>query len=111
MGLLYIIAILFGEMKQINMEVPRQVKYGMLALWLPVFCYAENGVSRPVMTSYERAEMERTMDEIISTLPTVDQEVILMNWFQDFTVSSSDWPNLQVSYDNWCQSTRRLIAF
>lgn len=92
------------------MEVPSQVKYRLLALWLPVFCYAENGLTNPVLTSYDKGEMERTMDEIISSLPPIDQEIILTNWFQDFTICSSDWPNLQVSYDKWCQSTRRLIV-
>ncbi|KAA8533376.1 hypothetical protein F0562_033091 [Nyssa sinensis] len=71
---------------------------------------SENGLAYPVLTGYEKAEMERTMDEVISTLPAMDQEVILTNWLQDFAISSSDWPNLQMSYDRWCRSTRKLIT-
>lgn len=103
-------AILFGELKQGNLEeVPRQVKFRLLALWLPLFCYADNGLAYPVMTGYEKAEMERTINELVSSLPALEQEVILTNWFQDFTLSSSDWPNLQASYDKWCHSTRKLV--
>ncbi|KAL3502280.1 hypothetical protein ACH5RR_036729 [Cinchona calisaya] len=103
-------AILFGELKQANLEeISRQVNFRMLALWLPLFCYADNGLAYPVMSGYEKAEMERTINEIISSLPAIDQEVILTNWLQDFSISSSDWPNLQVSYDKWCHSTRKLV--
>ncbi|KAJ8546536.1 hypothetical protein K7X08_032610 [Anisodus acutangulus] len=58
----------------------------------------DHGLSYPVLTGYEKVEMEKTMDEVISTLPTIDQEVILSNWLQDFTTTSADWPNLQKSY-------------
>lgn len=87
----------------------RQVKFHMLMLWLPLFCYPGNGLSFPVLTGYERAEVERVMEELISSVPAADQEVILNNWLQDFTISSSDWPNLQRCYDRWCQSSRNLL--
>ncbi|KAF3674923.1 putative pentatricopeptide repeat-containing protein-like [Capsicum annuum] len=70
----------------------------------------DNGLSYPVLTGYEKAEMEKTMNELISTLPTIDQEVILANWLQDFTTTSSDWPNLHRSYDLWTHSTREFIS-
>ncbi|KAL6988819.1 hypothetical protein U1Q18_014573 [Sarracenia purpurea var. burkii] len=82
----------------------------MLALWLPLLCYADNGLAFPVLTGYEKAETERTIDEVITSLPPMDQEVLLTNWLQDFSISPSDWPNLHISYDRWCQSTRKLIA-
>ncbi|CAK9162729.1 unnamed protein product [Ilex paraguariensis] len=104
------IAILLGELIRAKLEVPRQVKIRLLVLWLPLFCYADNGLAYPVLTGYEKAEMERIMDEMISGLPSMDQEVILTNWLQDFTMSTSDWPNLQTSYDRWCNSTRKLIT-
>lgn len=104
-----IIAILFGELNRVKHEVPRQVKFNILVLWLPLLCYADNGLSYPVLMGYEKVEMEKTMDELISTLPTIDQEVILTNWLQDFMTTSSDWPNLHKSYDLWCHSTRELI--
>lgn len=86
------------------------MKFNILVIWLPLLCYADNGLSYPVLTGYEKAEMEKTMNELISTLPTIDQEVILANWLQDFTTTSSDWPNLHRSYDLWTHSTREFIS-
>lgn len=105
-----ITAILFAELNRVKHEVPRQVKFNILVIWLPLLCYADNGLSYPVLTGYEKAEMEKTMNELISTLPTIDQEVILANWLQDFTTTSSDWPNLHRSYDLWTHSTREFIS-
>ncbi|KAL3328045.1 hypothetical protein AABB24_035616 [Solanum stoloniferum] len=104
-----ITAILIGELSKVKHEVPRQVKFNILVLWIPLLCYAENGLSYPVLTGYERVEMEKTMNELISTLPNIDQEVILTNWMQDFMTTSSDWPNLHESYTHWCHSTREFI--
>ncbi|KAL6312389.1 hypothetical protein AAG906_008070 [Vitis piasezkii] len=95
-------AILVEELSRVGFEVPRQVKFRLIGLWLPLFCFAGNGLAFPFLTGYEKAETERALDRVISTLPATDQEVILTNWLQDFTISASDWPNLQVSYDRWC---------
>ncbi|KAF5749868.1 hypothetical protein HS088_TW03G00194 [Tripterygium wilfordii] len=108
--ILKISAILFVELVREDLIVSQQVKYRMLVLWLPLLCHASNGLTYPVLTSYEKAETERAMDEAIMSLPAADQEVILNNWIQDFTVSASEWPNLQTSYDHWCESTRELLA-
>ncbi|KAK4348204.1 hypothetical protein RND71_034543 [Anisodus tanguticus] len=80
-----------------------------VVLWMKLWCngayllacllFLYHGLSYPVLTGYEKVEMEKTMDEVISTLPTIDPEVILSNWLQDFTTTSADWPNLQKSYD------------
>ncbi|KAH7856437.1 hypothetical protein Vadar_001451 [Vaccinium darrowii] len=102
-------SILIGELTRGGLEVPGQVKYRLLVHWLPLLCFAENGLSYPVLTGYEKIETERTIDQVISTLPQAEQEVILTNWLQDFSITSSDWPNLQISYDRWCHSTRKVL--
>lgn len=79
-------------------------------LWLPLLCHASNGVAYPVLTYLEKVEIERAIDKAIWSLAPMDQEVILTNWLQDFAISPSEWPNLQPSYDRWCQSTRNLVA-
>lgn len=104
------VAILIRDLTGDDIEVPRQVKFGLLVLWLPLFCYANNGLASPFLTSFEMVEVERAVDYAMSTLPSMDQEVILTNWVQDFAVSASDWPNLQWSYDRWCQSARELAV-
>ncbi|CAK7338019.1 unnamed protein product [Dovyalis caffra] len=102
-------AILIGDLTG-DTVISSQVKFGLLALWLPLFCHANNGLAYPYLSSFEKIELERAMDEVISALPAMDQEVILTNWVQDFAVTASEWPNLQASYDRWCQSTRELAT-
>lgn len=75
-----------------------------------MFCFAENGIAYPVLTGYEKAETEKIIDQLISGMPVTDQQIILTNWLQDFLISNSDWPNLQISYDRWCHTARKLIA-
>ncbi|XVE92937.1 hypothetical protein REPUB_Repub01dG0146800 [Reevesia pubescens] len=101
-------AILFVELTRKDLEISRLVKFRLLMLWIPLFCHASNGLAYPVLTSFQKADIEKAMDEVISTFPVVEQEVILSNWLQDYVVSVSDWPNLRVSYDRWCQSTREI---
>ncbi|KAI3931149.1 hypothetical protein MKX01_029339 [Papaver californicum] len=109
--------ILLGELargaryhkESLLVEAPREVKYRLLLLWLPLLCFANSGLSYPVLTGIEKAETERVIDQVISTLPASDQEIILTNWLQDYTNSSSDWPNLQRSYDQWCRSSRNNL--
>ncbi|KAJ0038711.1 hypothetical protein Pint_23210 [Pistacia integerrima] len=103
--------ILFGDLnRQDYWMVTREVKFKLLVLWIPLFCHANNGVAYPILSSFEKVEIQREMNEAISSLPAIDQEVILTNWVQDFAVSASDWPNLQLSYDRWCQSARQLVT-
>ncbi|KDP37537.1 hypothetical protein JCGZ_05976 [Jatropha curcas] len=108
--LVKISAILIGDLTNNKVEVSMQVMFRLLVLWIPLFCHANNGLSYPFLTSFEKMEVESAIDEVISILPATDQEVILINWLQDFTVCASDWPNLQVSYDRWCRCTRQLAA-
>ncbi|XVE49724.1 hypothetical protein DITRI_Ditri01bG0104100 [Diplodiscus trichospermus] len=103
-------AILFGELSRKDLEISRQVKFRLLVLWIPLFCHASNGLAHPVLTSFQKADIERAMDEVISRFPALDQEVILTTWLQDYAISVSDWPNLRLSYDRWCQSTRELVT-
>ncbi|KAK4756840.1 hypothetical protein SAY87_006967 [Trapa incisa] len=103
-----IFAILSGELAR--NEVRREVKCGLLVLWLPLCCHGSDGLSYPILTGQEKAEMERGIDRVISTLPPTDQEVVLTNWFQDFISSASDWPNLQAAYERWCHCSRKQLV-
>lgn len=90
--------------------VRSEVKFRMLSLWLPLLCHARNGLAFPALMRYEKDETERAINHIIGTLSPMDQELILTNWLQDYAISASEWPNLQPSYDLWCNSTRLLAA-
>ncbi|CAN6997407.1 unnamed protein product [Brassica oleracea var. botrytis] len=103
-------ALLIGELARDTTQVPGQVKFRLLANWLPLFCHARNGLAFPVLTGYERVEVERAIDKAISTLPALDQEILLTNWLQDFSVSASEWPDLTPAYDRWCHSIRQMAV-
>ncbi|KAF8046417.1 hypothetical protein N665_3722s0001 [Sinapis alba] len=107
--LVKISALLIGEMARDSAQVPGQVKFRLLANWLPLFSHARLGIAFPVLTGYERVEVERAIDKAISTLPALDQEILLTNWLQDFSVSATEWPDLTPAYDRWCRSTRQFI--
>ncbi|KAI4373141.1 hypothetical protein MLD38_011300 [Melastoma candidum] len=83
------IALLSVKLSKESMRLPREVKFGMLMLWLPLCCHAGNGFSYPTLSGFEKMETERAIDGVLLTLPASDQEIILTNWIQDFTVSSS----------------------
>lgn len=87
-------------------EVSREVKLRMLTVWVPLLCHARNGIS----TCLEKAELERSINEAILSLPPTEQEFILTSWLREFSISYSDSPNLQLSYDRWCQFTRNLVT-
>ncbi|CAA6655743.1 unnamed protein product [Spirodela intermedia] len=88
---------------------PRDVRFRILALWIPLLCYASNGAGSPVLTGWEKRDMEAILGELIQGLPWDDQELILASWMEDFTFSASDWPDLRSCYDRWCLSSRKLL--
>lgn len=102
-------ALLFKEMAKADFDISDQARFKSLILWLPLLCYAMNGVDSPVLSASEKAEVERMLEKTISRLSTLDQEMVLANWLHDYTFSASDWPNLQHCYDAWCDTSRKLI--
>jgi hypothetical protein len=101
--------ILILELKRGDWCAAREVQFSILALWLPVLCYASNGVTSPVVSEPERYETEQAIEELISGLPNEDQEVILQNWLEDFAASDSDWPNLSRCFDRFCRLSRKQV--
>ncbi|KAH7669231.1 hypothetical protein IHE45_11G064400 [Dioscorea alata] len=109
-SLIKVTAMLVREMAKGEWErMGRQVRFGIVAIWLPLLCYARNGVTAPVLVGLERWELERAIEELIGTLPLDDQEIILGNWLEDFSASDSNWPNLQGSFERWCCQSRKLL--
>lgn len=85
----------------------REVRFRILLVWLPVLCYASNGLACPVLMGFERWEVEMVLEEVIFGLPWEDQEVVLRNWVEDFAATDSDWPNLQRCFERWCHNSRK----
>ncbi|XP_029123323.2 uncharacterized protein [Elaeis guineensis] len=105
-----ITVLLLRELARGEWEAAREVTFGILALWLPLLCYASHGVTSPVLSGMEKWEMERVIEDLIAGLPWDDQEIILRNWLEDFSASDSDWPNLSRSFDRWCRYSRKLLC-
>ena len=94
-----------------NKEHYNQMKMQMLQSWLPLLCRASNGTDAPVLSSTERAELERVLEGTIEMLEEEDQqEKVLTLWLHHFThCSASDWPNLHASYARWCSAARNKL--
>ncbi|XVE49538.1 hypothetical protein DITRI_Ditri01bG0090700 [Diplodiscus trichospermus] len=118
-SLVKVSAFLFKQTKDIGMEAEetdkgnkksfRQTEMKMLTSWLPLLCRASNGTDVPVLSTSERAELEKVLEEGIEKLEQEEQEQVLSLWLQHFTYCpSSDWPNLLASYARWCTTSRKL---
>ncbi|XP_042491982.1 uncharacterized protein LOC122071666 [Macadamia integrifolia] len=108
-------AFLFKQVKGIRNETGddqhRESTMNMLTTWLPLLCRASNGVDAPVLSSREREELERVLEETIEMLgQDEEKEEVLSLWLHHFTsCPSSDWPNLQACYTRWCDVSRKLL--
>ncbi|KAK4401872.1 hypothetical protein Sango_0927900 [Sesamum angolense] len=89
----------------------RHTKMKMLMSWLPLLCRANNGTDAPILSLGERAELERTLEEIILTLDEdEEQECVLSLWLHHFTYCpASDWPNLRSCYTRWYNASRARL--
>ncbi|KAL1534341.1 hypothetical protein AAHA92_30527 [Salvia divinorum] len=88
----------------------RATKMKMLTSWLPLLCSANNGTDAPVLSMAERAEVEKTLEEVLWTLAEEEQEAVLSLWLHHFTYCpASDWPNLRSCYTRWCSASRATL--
>ncbi|KAJ0988412.1 hypothetical protein J5N97_006768 [Dioscorea zingiberensis] len=108
--------------KHVNARMPKGVgedeeewsiaqrRMAMLTSWLPLFCRATNGTDTPILTSSERSETVRVLQETIEKLNWNQQEEVLALWLHHFTTSpDSDWPNLESCYTRWYAESRKLL--
>lgn len=96
----------------LDQQFIRQTKLKILVSWLPLLCRANGGTDAPILSMAERAELEKTLEEIISNLEVDEQELVLSLWLHHFTYCpASDWPNLRSSYTQWYGASRaRLLS-
>lgn len=82
----------------------------MLTSWLPLLCRASNGTDTPILSSGERAEMVRVLEEMIEKLGWEQQEDVMALWLHHFmSCPDSDWPNLESCYIRWYSESRKLL--
>ncbi|KAK9096313.1 hypothetical protein Sjap_021810 [Stephania japonica] len=85
-----------------------QSSKNMLLSWLPFLCQASNGAEAPALTTSEKTQVEKMIEESIETLlGEEEQEQVLRLWLHHFFSNPhSDWPNLQGCYTRWCDRAR-----
>lgn len=86
-------------------------KMKLLMSWLPFLCRASKGTDAPVLSTSDRVEVERAIEDLISTFKKDQQERVLALWLHHFTSCPlSDWPNLQSCYNCWLDASRKQLA-
>ena len=77
---------------------------------IPWLCRASNGTDTPILSSGERAEMVRVLEEMIEQLGWEQQEEVMALWLYHFmSCPDSDWPNLESCYIRWYSESRKLL--
>ncbi|MCL7033629.1 hypothetical protein MKW94_022536 [Papaver nudicaule] len=89
----------------------REKKMKLLMSWLPFLCRASNGTDAPVLSTSDRVEVERAIEDLIGMFKKDQQEKVLSLWLHHFTSCHlSDWPNLLSCYNSWLDASRKLLA-
>ncbi|MCL7024671.1 hypothetical protein MKW94_011786 [Papaver nudicaule] len=109
-----------GDQKDDNEDVARitkkhdedrEKKMKLLMSWLPFLCRASNGTDAPVLSTSDRAEVERAIEDLIGMFKKDQQEKVLSLWLHHFTSCPlSDWPNLLSCYNSWLDASRKLLV-
>ncbi|CAO2815503.1 unnamed protein product [Amaranthus hypochondriacus] len=89
----------------------KETKTKMLTTWLPLLCRASNGTDAPTLSTSERGEIERALEEITDMIENNEnKEKVLSLWLHHFAqCPSSDWPNLHGCYLQWCSGARKHL--
>lgn len=51
---------------------------------------------------------EDALIKAMERLGAVDEEAVLLGWLEELRRSSSDWPNFQKLYSQWCDRARQM---
>eukprot|EP00897_Mesotaenium_endlicherianum_P007293 jgi/Mesen1/6592/ME000338S05768 len=90
--------------------VEDEVLFDMLSTWMPLLCKVTTSLDGSALTTAERKESEAGLRGTILSLPPADQELMLSIWLQEYSWSSSDWPNLHQAYEEFCGKARMSAA-
>lgn len=86
-------------------------KMKLLMSWLPFLCRASKGTDAPILSTSDRLDVERAIEDLIGTFRKDQQEKVLSLWLHHFTSCPlSDWPNLQSCYNSWLDASRKQLA-
>lgn len=80
--------------------VPKDTRFSLLSTWLEAL-YEDFGWMRRSCRSVDKKLVEDGLSQTILTLPLLQQQAILLNWFDRFLNKGSDCPNIQKAFEIW----------
>ncbi|TXG73951.1 hypothetical protein EZV62_002530 [Acer yangbiense] len=83
-----------------NILVPKDTRFTLLSTWLEAL-YDDFGWMRRASRSVDRKLVEDGLSQTILTLPLLQQQAILLNWFDRFLNKGNDCPNIQRAFEVW----------
>ncbi|GAV71385.1 hypothetical protein CFOL_v3_14879 [Cephalotus follicularis] len=83
-----------------NILVPKGTRYSLLCTWLDAL-YEDFGWMRRACRSFDKKLVEDGLSQTILTLPLLQQQTILLNWFDRFLNKGDDCPNIQRAFEIW----------
>lgn len=84
--------------------VPKDTRFSLLATWLEAL-YDDFGWMRRASRSVDKKLVEDGLSQTILTLPLLQQQAILLNWFDQFLSKGDDCPNIQKAFEVWWRRT------
>lgn len=80
--------------------VPKDTRFSLLSTWLEAL-YEDFGWMRRASRSVDRKLVEDGLSQTILTLPLLQQQAILLNWFDRFLNKGGGCPNIQKAFEIW----------
>ncbi|XP_050213978.1 BTB/POZ domain-containing protein At5g60050 [Mercurialis annua] len=80
--------------------VPKEARFYLLSTWLEPL-YDDFGWIRRVCKSVDKKVVEDGLGRTILTLPLIQQQAILLKWFDRFLNKGDDCPNIQRAFEIW----------
>ncbi|KAK7404644.1 hypothetical protein VNO78_05599 [Psophocarpus tetragonolobus] len=80
--------------------VPKEFRFSLLSTWLEAL-YEDFGWMRRASRAIDRKLVEDGLSQTILTLPLLQQQAVLLNWFDRFLNKGDDCPNIQKAFEIW----------
>ncbi|KAK4255012.1 hypothetical protein QN277_008075 [Acacia crassicarpa] len=80
--------------------VPKETRFSLLSTWLEAL-YEDFGWIRRSSRAVDKKLVEDGLSQTILTLPLLQQQAVLLNWFDRFLNKGDDCPNIQKAFEIW----------
>ena len=80
--------------------VPKETRFSLLSTWLEAL-YEDFGWMRRASRAVDKKLVEDGLSQTILTLPLLQQQAVLLKWFDRFLNKGDDCPNIQKAFEIW----------